>query len=783
MRFSERWLRTLVDPPLDTTGLCDALTMAGLEVEDVAAAAPPFSGVVVGRIESVEKHPGADRLRVCTVDVGDPQRLTIVCGAPNAAAGLLVACAVDGAQLPGGLAIGRTNVRGVESQGMLCSARELGLSEDADGLLELRAPLAPGRDLRQALALDDALISVKLTPNRPDCLSMAGIAREVAAITGVPAALPAIAPVRIDSDATRGVRIEDEDACPRFASRIIEDIDARAPTPAWMKERIERSGIRSISAVVDITNYVMLELGQPLHAYDARLLAGDIVVRFARDGEQLTLLNGQRLDLEPDLLLVCDSAKPLGLAGIMGGEHSGIAGDTTTVFLEGAFWNPAVIQGKMRRLGFASDAGYRFERGVDFALGPAGVERATQLIVDVCGGRAGPLSDITGPLPPRKAILLRSERATRLLGVALAPDTIADVFRRLALPFARQGDDFIVTPPSYRFDLAIEEDLIEEVARIHGYDAIPAAPGRHLQQMLPAPERLRGVAQLRRHLAALDWQEVITFSFVASGVEAALDPAAKPLTVLNPIAAQLDVMRTTLVPGLVEVLQTNLKRKLPRIRIFETGRVFLREGIAQPVRIGGLAFGPADPEQWGAAPRQVDFFDVKGDLEALAAPLFLTTRSSLRPWLHPGRSAEVMIDRKLAGWIGELHPRLVRHFDLPSAPIVFELDAGALSCLPLPHGHTASRFPAVRRDIAIIVNENIAVQDILDALDNVKPAAVESLRIFDVYRGPELPRGRKSVAILVLMRDTQRTLTDEDSDAIVALLRSTLQDRFDATLR
>jgi phenylalanyl-tRNA synthetase beta chain len=674
-------------------------------------------------------------------------------------------------------------MRGVESQGMLCSARELGLSEDASGLLELPQGLAPGRDLRQALALDDALITIKLTPNRPDCLSMTGIAREVAAITGAPATLPSIEPVTIDCDATRNVRIEDEDACPRFASRVIEGIDARAPTPAWMKERIERSGIRSISAVVDITNYVMLELGQPLHAYDARLLDGDVVVRFAREGEKLTLLNGQTLDLEPDLLMVCDSAKPLGLAGIMGGEHSGIAGDTTTVFLEGAFWNPAVIQGKMRRLGFASDAGYRFERGVDFALGPAGVERATQLIVDICGGRAGPLSDLTGPLPPRKPVLLRSARVARLLGITLAPDAIADVFRRLGLPFARQGDDFVVTPPSYRFDIAIEEDLVEEVARIHGYDSIPTAPGTHLQQMLPAPECTRGVGSLRHHLAALDWQEVITFSFVASGVEAALDPQGKPLAVLNPIAAQLDVMRTTLLPGLIEVLQTNVKRRLPRVRIFEAGRVFARADFAQPTRIGGLAFGPADPEQWGAQLRPVDFFDVKGDLEALAAPLSLTTRSMPRPWLHPGRSAEVLIDRKAAGWLGELHPRLVRHFELPSAPIVFELDAAALATLPLPVGHAVSRFPVVRRDIAIIVNENIAVQDILDVLREMKPASVETLRVFDVYRGPELPAGRKSVAILVLMRDTQRTLTDEDCEAVVALLLSRLQDRFSATLR
>jgi phenylalanyl-tRNA synthetase beta chain len=783
MKFSERWLRTLVDPPLDTAGLCDALTMAGLEVEDVGAAAPAFSGVVVGRIESVDKHPDADRLRVCTVDVGRAERLSIICGAPNAVAGICVPCALEGAKLPGDLTIRRTTMRGVESQGMLCSARELGLSDDASGLLVLPRDLPPGSDLRHALALDDALVTIKLTPNRPDCLSMAGIAREVAAITRAPAALPAIAPVPIDSEATRAVRIEDEDACPRFASRIIEGIDARAPTPAWMKERIERSGIRSISAVVDITNYVMLELGQPLHAYDERLLDGDIVVRFAREGEQLTLLNGQTLDLEPDLLMVCDSVKPLGLAGIMGGEHSGIADDTSTVFLEGAFWNPAVIQGKMRRLGFVSDAGYRFERGVDFALGPAGVERATQLILDICGGRAGPLSDLTGPLPPRKPVLLRSARATRLLGVALPPDTIADVFTRLALPFRRQGDDFIVTPPSYRFDLAIEEDLIEEVARIYGYDAIPTAPGTHLQRMLPAPEGRRGVGALRRRLAARDWQEVITFSFVASGAEAALDPGGRPIAVLNPIAAQLDVMRTTLMPGLIEVLQTNVKRKLARVRIFETGRVFAREDLAQPIHIGGLAFGPSDPEQWGLASRPVDFFDVKGDLEALAAPLPLTTRACSRAWLHPGRSADVIVDGRVAGWIGELHPRLVRHFDLPAPPIAFELDAASLGKLPLPVGHAVSRFPAVRRDLAVLVNENIAVQDVLDVLSEVKPASVETLRVFDVYRGTELADGRKSVAILVLMRDTQRTLTDEDSDAVIALLLATLQDRFGASLR
>jgi phenylalanyl-tRNA synthetase beta chain len=782
MKFSERWLRTLVDPPIDTAELCERLTMAGFEVENVERAAPPFTNVVVGRITTVDAHPNAERLHVCTVDAGGTS-LQVVCGAPNAAAGMLVPTALEGAALPGGLTIRRATMRGVESQGMLCSAKELGIADDASGLLPLPSHATPGANVRDVLALDDTLIEIKLTPNRPDCLSLVGVAREVAAITGAPLSLPELDVAPVTSDATRAVRIEDFAACPRFAGRLIEGIDARAPTPDWMKERLERSGIRSISAVVDVTNYVMLELGQPLHAYDDRQLDGDIVVRFAREGETLTLLNGDTLALTPDLLLVCDSAKPLGLAGIMGGEHSGIADDTTTVYLEGAFWNPAVIQGKMRRLGFTSDAGYRFERGVDFELGPRAVERATQLILDICGGRAGPLTDAKGLLPERAPVRLRAARVTRVLGVSVEPDAIADVFTRLRLPFTRERDDFVVTPPSYRFDLAIEEDLIEEVARIHGYDNIPATPRAHVQRMLPDPETRRGTADLRQRLVDRDWQEVVTFSFVASRDEQALDPQARPIAVLNPIAAQHDVMRSTLLPGLLTVLGTNLKRRLPRVRIFEVGRVFLRDGFAQPVRVGGLAFGPAAPEQWGLPLRLVDFFDVKGDLEALASPLQLATPATPRPWLHPGRSADVVIDATPAGWIGELHPRLLRHFELPTAPIVFEVDVAALATIPMPRAHAVSRLPSIRRDIAIMINENIAVADVLQSLRELEMPTVEAIDVFDVYRGSELPNGRKSVAILVLMRDTERTLTDEDSERIVAELLASLRARFGATLR
>ena len=790
MRFSERWLRTLVDPPLSTAALADKLTMAGLEVEELDPAAPPFSRVVVARIESVAPHPNADRLRVCSVDIATSERLQIVCGAPNAAVGMLAPCALEGATLPGGLTIERQAVRGVESRGMLCSARELGLSDDASGLLRLDDGLAPGTDVRTALALDDNLFTLKLTPNRADCLSIIGVAREVAALTGAPLSPPDASVVPVTTQATRALRVEDADACPRFAGRVIEGIDAKAQTPAWMKERLERSGIRAISAVVDITNYVMLELGQPLHAYDDRLLEGSLVVRFARDGEKLTLLNGQVLTLEADMLLVCDERKPLGLAGIMGGEHSGIADDTTRVYLEGAYWNPAVIQGKTKRLGFVSDAGYRFERGVDFAGCASAVERASQLIVEICGGRAGPLTDRVGALPSRDPVRVRPSRVNRLLGVEIGADAIAETFARLRFASTKDGDDFIVTPPSYRFDLAIEEDFIEEIVRLYGYERIPATPLAHIPRMLSTSEGYRTATALKRCLVGRDWQEVITYTFVSSAIEAELAPDATkprraPIRVLNPIVAHMDVMRTTLLPGLLETLRTNISRKAPRVRIFEMGRVFRHAdpGYAQPLRIGGLAYGDALPAQWGSPARRVDIFDVKADIEALASPRRVTTEADPLPWLHPGRSARVLIDGTPRGFVGELHPRLVLHFELAFAPVVFELDLDALLAASLPVAKPVSRFPPVRRDMAIVVDETVSAQAILDALAAAKPPYVDRIEPFDLYRGPHLPSGKKSLAILVLMQDTERTLTDADIDAAMSVLLAALRDRFGATLR
>jgi phenylalanyl-tRNA synthetase beta chain len=785
MKFSEHWLRSLVDPPLDSEALAHALTMAGLEVEQRARAAPPFTGVVVGKVLDVERHPGADRLTVCRVDAGQGKPLSIVCGAPNVAPGAVVPCALVGAELPGGLAIRKAAMRSVESQGMLCSAAELGLSDDASGLLLLDKNTPVGADLRQALDLDDTLLTLKLTPNRADCLSIVGIAREVGAITASPVKPPPHAALAAATSVRRGVRVEDPLACPRFCGRTIEGIDARSPTPAWIKQRLERSGIRPISAVVDVTNYVMLELGQPLHAYDNARLQGDIVVRFPRDGEKLMLLNGQQLDLDPSLLLVADEKKPLGLAGIMGGEHSGISDATTSVFLEGAFWNPVVIQGKARRLGFATDAGFRFERGVDFANAPAAVDRAAALIVELCGGRAGALVDVCGELPRREPIRVRSARIARILGVAIAPEQIAGIFTRLGLKPQRNGNDFVVTPPSYRFDLAIEEDLIEEVARLYGYDNLPATAAPHSQSMLREHEGSRPVAMLRRRLVERDYQEVITFSFVDSSWERAMRIDAHPIKVLNPIADNLDVMRSTLLGGLLDTLRTNVNRKADRVRIFEAGRCFFRDGerYVQPLRIAGLAFGPAEPVQWDAGKRPVDFFDVKADVEALAAPLKVATEATPHPALHPGRSARIWIDGKPAGWIGELHPRLAREFELPRAPVVFELDQDALTTLSVPASLPISKLPVVRRDLAVVVDDALPARAILDALDAAKPTHVEHIALFDVYRGPGVERGKKSLAILVLMQDTARTLTDAEIDATVAGLRRELENRFKATLR
>jgi phenylalanyl-tRNA synthetase beta chain len=792
MQFPESWLRALVNPPLSTDELCHLLTMAGLEVEERRAAAADFSGVVVARVLSTEKHPDADKLKLCKVDTGEHGVLQIVCGAPNVAPGMVAPCALVGAKLPG-IEIKKAKVRGIESFGMMCSARELGMSEDHGGLLALPDGAPIGTEIRKYLNLDDTLITLKLTPNRADCLSLTGIAREVAALTGSPLTLPAIEPVAAVNQDTRDIVLDAPDACPRYCGRIVRGVSASAPTPDWMKQRIERCGIRSISALVDVTNYVMLELGQPLHAFDDAELSGAIHVRYPKAGEQLLLLNEQTVTPTADTALIADEAKPLALAGIMGGEHSGIADTTKDLFLECAFFTPTAIAGKARALGFSSDASHRYERGVDFELQRRAIERATQLIVDICGGQPGPVTEAVSPahLPARSPVRLRSARAVKVLGIPLAADQIGKLLAGLGTKVERQGDDFTVTPPSHRFDMEIEEDLIEEIARIHGYDNIPAPPPKAQLAMLPLPENRRSAMAVRHLLAERGYFEVVTMSFVEAAWEADFAGNAKPIQLANPIASQMGVMRTTLIGGLVGVLAANRKRQTERVRVFEIGRVFSRDpagqpvaGFRQPQRVGGLWAGSALPEQWGAPTRPVDFFDVKGDLEALlGAPSRLTFAKAEHPALHPGRSANVLLDGQEIGIVGELHPKWVQKYELATAPVVFEVELDAWLAAAMPNYREVSRFPAVTRDLALVVGRDQPVEPLLGALISRAPAIVSDVRLFDLYQGKGLPEGQKSLAFRIVMQHTERTLEDAEVEAGVADLIEVARKEFGAVLR
>lgn len=792
MQFSEQWLRTFVNPPLDSDALGHLLTMAGLEVEEAQPVAPAFSGIVVASIIEAEKHPNADKLRVCKVDAGTGELLQIVCGAPNAAAGMKVPCALVGAQLPGDFAIKAAKLRGVESFGMLCSARELGISEDHGGLLELPADAPVGCDIRAYLALDDTLFTIKLTPNRADCLSLAGVAREVAAITAAELSLPAAQPVEPVTDARRAVALDVPAACPRYCGRVLRGVDARAQTPDWMKQRLQRSGLRPISALVDITNYVMLELGQPLHAFDDARISGSVHVRLALSGEQLLLLNGQTVSLTPDSLVIADEDRVLALAGVMGGEECGVTLDTRDVFLESAFFAPAAIAGRARSYGFSSDAAHRFERGVDFALGPRAIERATRLILDICGGEAGPtvVAEVASALPERPAVRLRPERARRLLGVTLDDAQMQALLERVHLNVVPSGSDLLVTPPSFRFDVEIEEDLIEELARLHGYDNIPAVPPQGQLMMLERSESARSPWTVRHLLAARGYQEVVNFAFVEEAWERDFCANEDPIRLANPIASQMSVMRSSLVPGLVANLATNRKRQQQRVRVFEVGRCFERKadgepvaGFHQPVRIAALAAGGVVPEQWGERERQVDFYDVKGDLEALFAPRLLSFEPLSHPALHPGRAAAVLLDGRRIGWLGEVHPVWVQRYDVGSAPVVFEIDLDSALESRLPSFGGVSRMPAVTRDLALVVAAEVPAARILEVLKAAAGPLVTEISLFDLYHGKGIDPDKKSLAFRVLMQDTHRTLEDAEVDAAVAALVQQAELVFGARLR
>lgn len=802
MQFPESWLREFCNPPLTTQELAETLTMAGMEVEELRPVAPPFTGVVVAEIVECGQHPNADRLRVCKVDAGSGELLQIVCGAPNARAGIRVPLATVGAELPPGedgkpFRIGTGKLRGVESFGMLCSARELKLSEDHAGLLELAADAPVGASLRSHLQLDDTLFTLKLTPNLGHALSVFGIARELSALTGSPLKQPSFPPVQPKHDQRLPVRVEAPDLCGRFSGRILRNVDTTARTPAWMVQRLERCGQRSVTALVDISNYVMFEYGRPSHIFDLDKIERELVVRWGRKGEQLTLLNGTTIEVDEDVGVIADARNVESLAGIMGGEHTAVSDTTRNVYVEAAFWWPEAVAGRSRRFNFSTDAGHRFERGVDPALTVEHIEHITRLILEVCGGETGPMDDQITRLPERKPVRLRVARAAKVIGMPVTQAQCAGVFQRLGLQISEREGEITVTPPSWRFDLQIEEDLIEEVIRILGYpllpDSAPLAPvTAHVR-----PEGQRSPHALRHLLADLDYQETINFSFVEERWESELAGNADPIKVLNPIAAPLSVMRSSLMGSLVSVLRHNLARKAQRVRMFELGRVFRRDasvvdgplsvaGIAQPSMVAGLAYGPVDALQWGQSERQVDFFDVKGDVQALFAPLQPRFVPAEHPALHPGRSAAVELDGELVGYVGELHPKWRQSHELAHAPVLFELHWTALQRRPVPQYEPIPRQQSALRDLALVVSEKVSHDALISEVRSVDPL-IRSAWLFDLYK-PTQPTadigvGERSMAVRLELLDEAATLTDERIEPVVAAVVARLQARFNARLR
>lgn len=789
MQFSESWLRSFVNPALSSEALADLLTMAGLEVEERRTAAPAFSGVCVAKVMSTERHPNADRLTVCQVDVGDGQLRQIVCGAPNVAAGIKVPCALPGAELPGGFNIRPTAMRGVESGGMLCSARELGISDEAAGLMILSPDTPVGLDIRQALNLDDVILLLKMTPNRADCLSVLGIAREVAALTGAELCVPGISPVQAQVPATVSVQIKAPDLCARFSGRVIRGINAKAPTPAYMKERLERAGQRSISALVDISNYVMLELGRPSHVFDLSRIQGGLTVRWAEPGERLELLNGNTVDLATDVGVIADDKGPLAMAGIMGGNSSAVSLDTTDVFVEAAFWWPDAIAGRARRFHFSTDASHRFERGVDYATTALHLERITELILAVCGGQAGPVDDLQGQLPQRPAVDLRLARAEKIIGMPLEQARVESLLASLGCrtePLLATGTciGLRVTPPSYRFDLQIEEDFIEEIIRVIGYENLPSRPPVAAVRMQAVPEGRRGFHAIRHAVAALGYQEVVNFGFVQRDWEQDFAAQTDPVALINPIASHLEVMRSTLIGSLVSNLRHNLNHRIERVRLFEIARTFRKDaavndgpltvaGFAQTRKLAGLAYGSVDQLQWGQASRAVDFFDVKGDVESLL-PAQAEFRLTQHPALHPGRAAQLVLHGQPIGFVGQLHPKWVQKYDLPQAPVVFELDFDALTALTIPSYAEVSKQPVVLRDLALVVEQGVAAESVLQALEagaSESASWLRSITLFDEFKPKDASKGlkltEKSLAFRVVLQAADKSLEDSQVESLV----------------
>ncbi|MDM0111968.1 phenylalanine--tRNA ligase subunit beta [Variovorax sp. J22R133] len=806
MQFPESWLREFCNPPLTSEQLAETLTMGGFEVEERRLAAPPFTRIVVGEIKEAAQHPNADRLRVCQVDVGQGALLNIVCGAPNARVGIKVPCALVGAELPPGedgkpFEIKLGKLRGVESQGMLCSARELKLSEDHGGLLELAGDTPVGADIRDVLKLDDMLLTLKLTPNLAHGLSVYGIARELSAITGAPLNLPRVRNAEVTHAAKLAVKVEAPDLCGRFSGRVIQGVNTQVQTPAWMVDRLARCGQRSVSPLVDVSNYVMFEYGQPSHIFDADKIHGGLTVRWGKPGEQLKLLNGNTVTVDEKVGVIADEREVESLAGIMGGDATAVSDSTRNIYVEAAFWWPESIQGRSRRFNFNTDAGHRFERGVDPSRTVEIIERITQLILEICGGQPGPIDDQTLKLPEAKPVTLRVARAARVIGMPLTQSQCVDALRRLGLAIREGEGTLVVTPPPHRFDITIEEDLIEEVARLIGYNNLPTtAP------LAPITARIRPEAQrsrfaIRHRAAALGYQETINFSFVEAHWEAELAGNADPVKLLNPIASQMSVMRSSLLGSLLQVLKFNLDRKAARVRVFEAGRVFMRDasvettdstvkGIRQPMRLAGLSWGDAEESRWDGKPLRTDFFDAKGDVEALLAPLVPTFEAVEHPALHPGRAARVLLDGRDIGVVGELHPRWRQKWELPHAPMLFELDLDAVEARPVPVAQPVPKHQAVERDIAVVVAESVTHAALMQAIHAASTnGLLQQATLFDIYRpqagasSAAVAQGEKSMAVRMTFNGASATLTDEQVEPAVRAVIDSLSQKLGARLR
>jgi phenylalanyl-tRNA synthetase beta chain len=804
MQFPESWLREYCNPPLTTQELAETLTMGGLEVEALRPVAPPFSKVVVGEIKEAAQHPNADRLRVCQVDVGQGALLNIVCGAPNARPGIKVPCALVGAELPPGddgkpFQIKLGKLRGVESRGMLCSARELKLSEDHGGLLELDDAASVGANVRDVLKLDDMIFTLKLTPNLAHALSVFGVAREVAALTGAPLTQPNFEPVRPGIDDRLKVTVSAPDLCGRFSGRVVRNVNTKAKTPQWMVERLAGCGQRSVTALVDISNYVMFEFGRPSHIFDFDKIHGALDVRWGRSGEQLKLLNGSTVAVDEKVGVIADDVQVESLAGIMGGDATAVSDETRNVYVEAAFWWPEAIQGRSRRYNFSTDAGHRFERGVDPAQTVEHIEYITRLIQDICGGEAGPMDDQAVNMPSRPPVSMRVQRASKVIGMQVAADQCLEAFRRLQLPATESAGVITVTPPPYRFDLAIEEDLIEEVTRMVGYNNLPTTPPLAPITARLEPESRRSRFAVRRVLAALGYQETINFSFVEESWERDLASNLDPIRLLNPIASQMSVMRSTLLGSLMQVLRYNLDRKADRVRVFEVGRVFMRDdavttthatvrGVRQPMRVAGLAYGDPDGLQWARKAPAADFFDVKGDVEALLSPVHASFEPATHPAMHPGRCARVRIDGREAGHVGELHPKWRQQWELPHAPILFELDLDAVTSRRVPAFDAIPKFQPSQRDIAVIVSDHVTHDAVIEAARSAATGGLlRHAHLFDVYK-PKQPGGglqanEKSLAVRLTLASADATLTDEQIDQAVRAVVDRIASQLGGRLR